>query len=163
MADFFLLSALFFAVEFLKFGFDHITSHRQKKWPIGVSPMGHGFLSACFGFGFQPLLLGGDFRLHLCYHICQQFFTLLLAVGVDVASILFAVRPDGGIPSLPQFLIDLGDTARACLASLTFASLEGAGGGFRGAAPVSISESTFPIPWSIFTAAVRRISSVIWA
>ena len=147
----------------MHFEFDHITSHRQKKWPIGVPPMGHGFLSACFGFGFQPLLLGGDFYLHLCYHICQQVFTFFLAVSVDVAGVLLAVWPDRGIPSFPEAFIDLGNTARAHLAPLALVGLEGVGAGFRGAAPVSISGSALPMPWSIFTAAVRRISSVTWA
>jgi hypothetical protein len=37
------------------------------------------------------------------------------------------------------------------------------GPGFRGAAPVSTCGSTLPMPWSIFAAAIRRISSVMWA
>ena len=56
-------------------------------------------------------------------------------MGVDVAGVLFAVWPDGGIPPFPEFLIDLGDTARASLAPLTFVSLEGAVGGFSRSGP----------------------------
>ena len=125
--------------------------------------LGCSSVSVSFGFGLQPLLLGGDFRLHFCYHSCQQFFAFLLAVSVDVAGMLFTIRPDWGVPPLPELFVDLGDTARARLAPLPLMGLEGAGGGFSGAAPVAISGSALPMPWSIFIAAVRRISSVTWA
>ena len=46
-ADFFLLSALFFVVGFLGFGFDHITGHRQKKSAHreSILPVRHNGLS----------------------------------------------------------------------------------------------------------------------
>ena len=94
--------------------------------------MGHGSLSVDFGFGFQLLLLGGDLRFHFSNHFRQQLFAFLLAVGIDVAGVLFAVRPDGGIPPFPELLIDLGDTARASLAPLALVGLKCAGGGFPG-------------------------------
>ena len=53
-------------------------------------------------------------------------------MGIDVAGVLFAVRPDGGIPPFPELLIDLGDTARASLAPLALVGLKCAGGGFPG-------------------------------
>ena len=73
--------------------------------------------------------LGGNLCLHLSYHFRQQFFTFLLAVGIDVAGVFFTVWPDRGIPPLPEFLVDLGDTACASFAPLAFVGLEGAGSG----------------------------------
>lgn len=38
--------------------------------------------------------------------------------GLDVAGVLFAVWPDRGVTPLPELVIDLGDTARACRRAL---------------------------------------------
>ena len=45
---------------------------------------------------------------------------------------LFAVRPDGGIPSLPQIVVDLSDAPSAWFAAFPLVRLEGAGGEFPG-------------------------------
>ena len=50
---FFLLSALFFAVEFLQFGFDHITRHRQKNSPSGCPRWAMDLCQPAFGSAFS--------------------------------------------------------------------------------------------------------------
>ena len=91
---FLLLSALFLLLEILWFGFDHITSHRQKKLAHRDDPGGPWIISACLGVCLQPPLFHADLRFHLGYQLRQQFFAFLLAVGIDVAGVLFTVRPD---------------------------------------------------------------------
>lgn len=44
----------------------------------------------------------------------------------------FAVRPDGGVPSLPKVIVDLNDAAGAWFAPLPFVGLKGAGSRFSG-------------------------------
>ena len=44
----------------------------------------------------------------------------------------FAVRPDGGIPALPEMIVDLADTAGTGLAPLAFVGLKGAGSRLSG-------------------------------
>ena len=78
----------------------------------------------------QPLLFSGDLRFHLENHLRQQPLTVLSGLGVDVAGMLFAVRPDGGVAALPQVVIDLCDASGAWLATFTLVRLEGAGSGF---------------------------------
>lgn len=77
----------------------------------------------------QPLLFSGDLHFHLEDHLRQQPLTVLSGLGVDVAGMLFAVRPDGGVAALPQVVIDLCDASGAWLATFTLVRLEGAGSG----------------------------------
>jgi len=114
----------------LPFAVDHITSHRQRKTAHWGASSGQRLLLACFSSTSQPLLFCGDFRFHLSYHLCQQFFALGLAVGIDISGVLFTVRPDGGVAPFPEAFIDLSDASCASLAALSFVSLEGAGDGF---------------------------------
>lgn len=87
---------------------------------------------ACFGRYLRPFLLGSDFPFHLNDHLGQEFFTFFLTVGIDVAGVLFTVWPDGGVTPLPEFFIDLGDTAGTCFAPLALVGLEGVGGWLSG-------------------------------
>ena len=50
--------------------------------------------------------------LHLDDQRRQLFLALLAGVGVDVASVLFAVNPLGRVAVLKQVVVDLADTAR---------------------------------------------------
>ena len=43
----------------------------------------------------------------------QLFLALLTGVGVDVASVLFAVDPLGQVATLPQVVVDFADAARS--------------------------------------------------
>ena len=101
-------------------------------WVYDVSTVVNGTLSASFGSGLQPLLLSSDLRFHFGDHFRQQFFAFLLAVSIDIARTLFAIRPDRGVSTLPEFLVDLGDASCTCLAPLALVGLEGAGGRFSG-------------------------------
>ena len=78
----------------------------------------------------QPLLFSGDLHFHLEDHLRQQLLTFLSGLGVDIAGMLFAVRPDGGVAALPQVVVDLSDASGAWLATFTLVRLEGAGSGF---------------------------------
>ena len=51
----------------------------------------------------------------------------------------------GGVPSFPQMVVDLADTAGAWLAALTLVGLKGAGGGFAGRS-VGGGEVCLPTP-----------------
>lgn len=51
-----------------------------------------------------------------------------MAVGINVAGVLLAIEPDGGVPSLPEMVVDLTDTSGTGFPALTFMSLESAGG-----------------------------------
>ena len=64
-------------------------------------------MSACLFAEVQQLLFSGDLRFYFLYHFCQQPFALLFAVGVDIAWMLFAVGPDGGVAALPELVVDL--------------------------------------------------------
>ena len=52
---------------------------------------------------------------NLCLHLHNQHLQLLLAllagIGVDIAGVLFAIGPLGGVASLEEVVIDLADTA----------------------------------------------------
>ena len=54
---------------------------------------------------------------NLCLHLYDQRLQLLLAlltgVSVDIAGVLFAVGPFGGVASFKQVVVDLADTAGA--------------------------------------------------
>ena len=75
----------------------------------------------------HPLLFCGNLRFHLEDHLCQQPFTVLSGFSVDVAGMLFAVRPDGGIAAFPQMIIDLSDAPGAWFTAFPFVRLESAG------------------------------------
>lgn len=64
----------------------------------------------------------------LCLHLYDQhlelLFTLLAGVSVDIAGVLFAVWPFGGISSLKEMVVDFGDTARAGTALAAHVGLE---------------------------------------
>ena len=89
--------------------FDHSAAHRQRKSrpPELFVPEAGILLLTCLFAEVQPLLFSGNLRFYLLYHLCQQLFALLFAVGVDVAWMLFAVWPDGGVAALPEFVVDL--------------------------------------------------------
>ena len=78
----------------------------------------------------QPLLFSGDLRFHLEDHLRQQPLTVLSGFSVDVAGMLFAVRPDGGVAALPQVVVDLSDASGSRLTPLAFVGLECTGGRF---------------------------------
>ena len=78
----------------------------------------------------QPLLFSGDLHFHLEDHLRQQPLTVLSGLGVDVAGMLFAVRPDWGVAALPQMVVDLSDAPGSCLAPLALVRPECAGSGF---------------------------------
>ena len=56
----------------------------------------------------HPLLFGSNLRFHLENHLCQQLLTVFSGFGIDIAGVLFAVRPDGEVAALPQAVVDLG-------------------------------------------------------
>lgn len=89
--------------------FDHSAAHRQEKNrpPELFVPEAGILLSACLFAEVQPLPFNGNLRFHLLYHLCQQPFALLFTVGVDIAGMFFAVRPDGGVAALPELVVDL--------------------------------------------------------
>ena len=100
---------------------------REKRLTEGISrSVSRGFSLTCF----QMLSFSGNFRFHFCYHLCQQLFTLFLAVGIDISGALFAIRPDRRVASFPEFFIDLGDASSARLTPLAFISLKCAGSRF---------------------------------
>lgn len=75
----------------------------------------------------HPLLFCGNFRFHLENHFRQLFFAFIFTVGVGVPGMFFAVRPDGGVASLPQMIVDLSDAPGAWFTAFPFVRLEGAG------------------------------------
>ena len=94
---------------------------REKRLSEGISrSVSRRFSSACF----QTLPFSGDFRFHFCYHLCQQLFTLFLAVSVYVPGVLFAVRPDRRVASFPEFFVDLRDASGSRFTPLAFVGLE---------------------------------------
>ena len=100
---------------------------REKRLTEGISrSVSRRFFSACF----QTLPFSGDFRFRFCYHLCQQFFALFLAVSVDVPGALFAVWPDRRVASFPELLVDLSDASGSRLTPLAFMGLECTGSGF---------------------------------
>ena len=104
----------------------------RENWPLEhMSPEALLRLSSPFYF-VSAVLFPGDLRFHLLDQVCQQFLTFLPGLGVHIAGVFFAVWPDGGVPSFPQMVVDLADTAGAWLAPLTLVGLKGAGGGFAG-------------------------------
>ena len=58
----------------------------------------------------QPLRLR-NFRFHLLDQRLQLLLALLTGVSVDIAGVLFAIGPLGGVASLEEVVIDLADTA----------------------------------------------------
>ena len=89
-------------------------------------------VSAHFLLLFQPFFFPSDLRFHLLDQVCQQCLTFLSGLGVHIAGVFFAIWPDGGVPSFPQMVVDLADTAGAWLAALTLVGLKGAEGRFSG-------------------------------
>ena len=60
----------------------------------------------------QPLRLR-NFRFHLLDQRLQLLLALLTGMGVDIAGMLFAVGPFGGIAAFKEMVVDLGDAAGA--------------------------------------------------
>ena len=56
--------------------------------------------------------------------------TFFSGLCVDITGVFFAVRPDGGIPALPEMIVDLADTAGTWFSPLTFVGLKGTGSRF---------------------------------
>lgn len=54
-----------------------------------------------------------NLRLHLYDQHLQLLLALLAGVGIDIASVLFAVGPFGGIAAFKQVVVDLADAASA--------------------------------------------------
>ena len=75
-------------------------------------------------------------------------------MAIDVPRVLFAVRPDGGVSSLPEVFFDLLEVTGARPAA---GGLDGGERRFR-----TVTVSTPAIPWSMLTAAFSCISLVIW-
>ena len=125
---------------------DHTTSHRQRKIGLWSACLQRPCcVSAHFLVLFQPFFFHGDLRIHLLDQVCQQPLTFLSGLGVHIAGVFFAVWPDGGVPSFPQMVVDLADTAGAWLAPLTLVGLKGAGDGFAGRS-VGGGEVCLPTP-----------------
>ena len=59
---------------------------------------------------FQPLRLR-NFRFHLRDQHPELLLALLAGVRVDIAGVLFAVWPFGGIAPLEEMVVDLTDAA----------------------------------------------------
>ena len=75
---------------------------------------GNGFLLETYPvriFRAGPGAQGSDLRLHLEDQLLQLLLALLLRVSVDIPGVLFAVRPDGGVSSLPEVFFDLLEVA----------------------------------------------------
>lgn len=53
-------------------------------------------------------------------------------MGINVAGVLFAIGPDGGVAALPEIFGDLADTSGARLATLSFVGPEDAWRGLAG-------------------------------
>ena len=62
----------------------------------------------------------------LADHFCKLPFAFLPSVRVDIAGVLFPVRPARRVASLPQRFIDLRDAARSGLAPCSLVGLEAA-------------------------------------
>lgn len=64
----------------------------------------------------------------LCLHLYDQhlelLFTLLAGVGVDIASVLFAIGPLGGVAAFKEVVVDLTDAAGAGAALAAYVGLE---------------------------------------
>ena len=52
-----------------------------------------------------------NLRFHLLDQRLQLLLALLTGVSVDIAGVLFAIGPLGGVASLEEVVIDLADTA----------------------------------------------------
>ena len=103
---------------------------------------------------------------NFCLHLHDQYPQLLLAflasVGVDVAGVLFAIRPFGRIAPFKEMVFDLTDAARSGRVDFSYVGLGwkttmvdafGCGAGSSGS-------SALPMPQSIFRAAACCISEV---
>ena len=62
--------------------------------------------------------------LHLHDQHLQLLLALLAGVGIDIAGVLFAVGPFGGVAAFKQVVVDLGDTAGAGAALAAHIGLE---------------------------------------
>ena len=104
---------------------------------------------------------------NFCLHLHDQYPQLLLAflasVGVDVAGVLFAIRPFGRIAPFKEMVFDLTDAARSGRVDFSYVGLGwkttmidafGCGAGSSGS-------SALPMPQLIFRAAACCISSVM--
>ena len=104
---------------------------------------------------------------NFCLHLHDQYPQLLLAflasVGVDVAGVLFAIRPFGRIAPFKEMVFDLTDAARSGRVDSSYVGLGwkttmvdafGCGAGSSGS-------SALPMPQLIFRAAACCISSVM--
>lgn len=63
----------------------------------------------------HPVQDGLSLRVHLLDQHLQFFLALFTGVGIDAFGMLRAVRPGGGVASLKQMVIDLGNTPGARL------------------------------------------------
>ena len=59
---------------------------------------------------FQPLRFC-DLCLHLHDQGLELLLTLLAGVGIDIAGVLFAVGPFGGLAAFKEMVVDLTDAA----------------------------------------------------
>ena len=65
-----------------------------------------------------------DLRLHLHDQGLEILLALLAGVGIDIAGVFFTVGPLGGVASLKETVVDLGDTASARLTLAAHIGLE---------------------------------------
>ena len=63
-------------------------------------------------------------RFHLRDQYLQLLLTLLAGVSVDIAGVLFAIVPLGGVAPLEEMVADLADTAGAGAALAAYEGLE---------------------------------------
>ena len=84
-----------------------LPTDRKNRPPELFVPEAGILLSACLFAEAHSLFFCGNLRFHLLYHLCQQPLALLFAVGVDIARMLFAVWPDGGVAAFPELVVDL--------------------------------------------------------
>ena len=123
---FLLISATFGTDAVLRIFADHIKYHRQNEAEF---PTWHRELrvsslrDSCRGLGL--LQLGGNFCFRLDNQFCQFLFAFFLAVGVDISCEAASIGEPRGVPSFPQFFVDLADAAGAGFAALPFVGQEG--------------------------------------
>ena len=71
----------------------------------------------------QPLCFR-NLRFHLHDQYLQLLLALLAGVRVDIAGVLFAVGPFGGIAAFKEMVVDLADTAGTGSALTAYVGLE---------------------------------------
>ena len=80
----------------------------------------------------QPFFFLCDFCLNFIDHLCQFAFASFQVVCINVAGVLFTIRPDRGVAAFPEIFVNLGDAASTGFSAVPFVCLEGGGSGLSG-------------------------------